>query len=204
MDKTSPSEWQKIDAIFDDVLDSPESEREKLICDRCGGDEKLARRLRDLLYAASRGDDSLEDPSFGGMIEELDVDPLSPPICKRIGKYAITRLIGQGGMGAVYLGERDDKEFRQKVAIKLISPIFTDKANSANFRRERQILAKLNHPSIAALLDGGTTDTGTPYLVMEYVEGVSLTEYIQREDTSIRRRIDLFLEIGEAGKFAHQ
>ncbi len=204
MDKTSPSEWQKIDAIFDDVLDGPESEREKIIRDRCGGDEPLARRIRDLLDAASRGDDSLEDPSFDGMIDELDVDPLSHPIGKRIGKYAITGLIGQGGMGAVYLCEREDKEFRQKVAVKLISPIFTDKANSANFRRERQILAKLNHPSIAALLDGGTTETGTPYLVMEYVEGVSLTQYSQRENPSIRQRIDLFLEVCEAVKFAHQ
>ncbi|MEO7658763.1 MAG: protein kinase, partial [Pyrinomonadaceae bacterium] len=181
MDRTPQSEWQEIDIIFDDVLDAPESVREKIIRARCGDNEPLAERIRELLHAASSGDDILEDPSLEG-IAELDVGPLSHPVGKRIGKYVISSLIGQGGMGAVYLGEREDKEFRQRVAIKLISPIFTDKDNSANFRRERQILAKLNHPSIAALLDGGTTDTGTPYLVMEYVEGVSLTEYIQRED----------------------
>ena len=204
MDRSSPNEWLKIDAIFDVVLDAPESDRETIIRDRCGGDELLAERVRELLTAANIGDDIFDEPSFDGTIDELDVDPLSHPLGKRIGKYTISGLIGQGGMGSVYLGERDDKEFRQKVAIKLISPIFTDKANAANFRRERQILAKLNHPSIAALLDGGTTETGTPYLVMEYVEGVSLTEYSQRENPSVRRRIDLFLEICEAVKFAHQ
>ena len=203
MDRTPQSEWEKIDRIFDDVLDAPELDREGIIRARCGDNEPMAERLRELLNAASGGDDILEDPSLQG-IAELEVDLFSHPVGKRIGKYVISSLIGQGGMGSVYLGERVDKEFRQRVAIKLISPIFTDKDNSANFRRERQILAKLNHPSIAALLDGGTTETGTPYLVMEYVEGVSLTEYVQREDPSIRLRINLFLEICDAVKFAHQ
>ena len=204
MNKTPQSDWQQIDAIFDDVLDAQEHEREKIIRARCGKNAELTRRVRELLMAAANDDDVFDDPSFSGIIEELDVDPLSHPIGKRIDKYTVNRLIGQGGMGSVYLGERDDKEFRRKVAIKLISPLFTDEGNSANFRRERQILAKLNHPSIAALLDGGTTGTGTPYLVMEYVEGVSLTEYSQSNGLTVRQRIDLFLEVCEAVAFAHQ
>ena len=204
MDKTTQSDWQQIDSIFDDVLDAAESDREAIILARCGNNVEFVKRVRALLEAADINDDIFEDPSFEGLIDDLDVDPLLHPIGKRIGKYAVCSVIGQGGMGAVYLCERDDKEYRQKVAIKLISSVFTDKANTANFRRERQILAKLSHPSIAALLDGGTTETGTPYLVMEYVEGVSLTEYSEQQNLTLGQRIDIFLKVCEAVKFAHQ
>src|SRR5437667_11160557 len=112
MNSTPQSDWQEIDTIFDAVLDAPESDRERIIRARGGTNGPLAERLRDLLNAASGGEDILENPSFDG-IDELDIGPLSHPLGKRIGKYVVSSLIGQGGMGSVYLARRDDKEFQQ-------------------------------------------------------------------------------------------
>ncbi len=122
----------------------------------------------------------------------------------RVGDYAIVREIGRGGMGAVYLAESADAEYRQQVAIKIIKRGMDTDEVLRRFRGERQILANLNHPHITRLLDGGQTSNGLPFLVMEYVEGVPLTEYAEGHNLSIASRLELFRAVCAAVGFAHQ
>ncbi|HMS42007.1 MAG TPA: serine/threonine-protein kinase [Pyrinomonadaceae bacterium] len=204
MSHTTTKNRRLIVEIFDEIFDAPTIEREKILQARCGADSALRGEVEKMLSAVETDDDFLEEPMFEDAFSVFGQEANGNLIGQKLDKYILRELIGQGGMGAVYLGERSDDEYRQKVAIKLISSLFTDKSNSENFRRERQILAKLNHPSIAGLLDGGTLENGTPFLVMEYVEGVSLTEFCAEKKPSIKELLKLFLEVCEAVKFAHQ
>ena len=121
-----------------------------------------------------------------------------------IGAYRIIRELGQGGMGAVYLAERSDDEFRKQVAIKLIKPGMDTQFVLRRFLNERQILASLDHPNIARLLDGGTTREGRPYLVMEYIEGRAINKYCDEELLSTAERLHLFQQVCSAVHYAHQ
>ncbi len=190
--------------IFDEVFDAPFEDREKILQTRCGDDSALRIDVEKMLAAVEADDDFLETPMIEDAFRVFEQEKTDDLIGQKIGKYVLRELIGQGGMGAVYLGERSDDEYQQKVAVKLISTLFSGKADAENFRRERQILAKLNHPAIAALLDGGTMENGTPFLVMEYVEGVSLSEFCFARNLSVNERLNLFLEVCEAVKYAHQ
>jgi tetratricopeptide (TPR) repeat protein len=122
---------------------------------------------------------------------------------KRIGAYRLIEEIGRGGMGTVYLAERDDGQFQKQVAIKLIQPRFVDDSALARFRSERQVLANLQHPFIASLLDGGETDDGAPYMVMEYAKGTPITEYCSSACLSPAERLGLFRKVCEAVSYAH-
>ncbi len=133
---------------------------------------------------------------------EMDVDAAKPG--SRIGPYRIVREIGRGGMGAVYLAERDDEHYRQQVAIKLIKPGLGGDVIRRRFRNEMQILAELNHPNIARLFDAGTTAEGLPYLVMEYAEGSPITVYCDQRKLSVEQRLKLFCTVCEAVQYAHQ
>src|SRR5262249_12413626 len=121
-----------------------------------------------------------------------------------IGRYRIVRLIGRGGMGAVYLAERADREFEQQVALKMVIEGALSNRFVARLRVERQILANLNHPNIARLLDGGTTADGTPYLAMEYVDGVRIDHYCKDRQLTIEQRLRLFQQVCAAVQYAHQ
>ncbi len=123
---------------------------------------------------------------------------------QRIGAYELTELIGEGGMGYVFLAQRVDGTFEQKVAIKLIRVAMSGTTLVKKFERERQILSDLNHPNIAALYDGGTTQEGVPYLVMEYVEGVSIDQYIENHQLSLKPLLELFVKICSAVRAAHR
>ena len=125
-------------------------------------------------------------------------------IGRRVGPYRIQKLLGRGGMGAVFLAVRDDDQFRKSVALKLLRFDADDPALLARFRNERQILAALDHPHIAALYDGGSTEEGLPYLVMEYVAGEMVTTYCQSRNLSIPARLQLFCKICDAVQYAHQ
>lgn len=190
--------------IFEAVFDAPPAKKPGILRNRCGNDEDLRGQVEKMLAAASADPNFLEDLIFEDSSHIFEQEPGDDMVGKVFGKYVLRELIGQGGMGKVYLGERNDREFERKVAVKIISPIFAGKTDSENFRRERLILAKLNHPAIAALLDSGTTRKGELYLVMEYVKGVSLTEYCALRSLSIKERLNLFLEVCGAVKFAHQ
>ncbi|MFN2502012.1 MAG: tetratricopeptide repeat protein, partial [Pyrinomonadaceae bacterium] len=123
---------------------------------------------------------------------------------KQFGNYKIIREIGRGGMGAVFLAERTDGEFEQQVALKIVRQTFADTELVKRFRRERQILANLNHPHIAKLLDGGVSEMGEPFLAMEYVEGEPLLEFAEKENLKIEDRLNLFLKICSAVAYAHR
>lgn len=123
---------------------------------------------------------------------------------RRVGPYQIERLLGRGGMGNVYLGQRADQEFRRQVAIKLVPPGLYSQDILQRFRQERQTLAVLDHPNIVKLLDGGATEDGLPYLVMDFVEGDPITDYCQRRVLSVKDRIRLFRRVCDAVHYAHQ
>src|SRR5262249_54423313 len=123
---------------------------------------------------------------------------------KRVGPYRLIRELGRGGMGTVYLAERADEQYQTKVAIKLVRPGMDTDFILQRFRRERQILAHLQHPHIARLLDGGATDDGLPYIVMEHIEGAKITEYCESHALSIDQRLLLFLDVCSAVGYAHR
>src|SRR5271168_4523513 len=153
----------RIEAIFHEALAAEPGVRAALIAERCAGDAEMAAEVNQLLRASEE-----EERATQARRVESKSDS---PVRKRVGPYQIDRLLGRGGMGAVYLAHRADGQFEQKVAIKLIDlPLATDLFRE-RFRQERQILAGLQHPYIARLLDGGVTEAGDLYLAMEYVDG---------------------------------
>ncbi len=192
--------WREIEALFAEVAALPAAERADHLRRRCGGDEDLRREVESLLAA---------DAAVGDFLEQPVVAPaaaLPPPsaVGRRLGPYAVERKLGAGGMSTVYLAVRADEEYRQQVAIKVFG-YGADRADLVErFRAERQILASLDHPNIARLLDGGTTEDGLPYLVMEYVEGLPIDRYCDEHGLSLDERIDLFRQVCAAVQYAHQ
>jgi hypothetical protein len=191
--------FSEIEAIFHEALAAPEAARAELIDTRCQGDSELAAEVRSLLQACEAQERlSASWPARPNPAQE------NPPLRQRVGPYQLDRLLGRGGMGAVYLARRADGQFEQQVAIKLIDlPLATDLFRE-RFRQERQILAELQHPYIARLLDGGVTAQGDLYLVMEYVDGISIHRFCEERRLSVPQRIALFMRACEAVQFAHQ
>ncbi len=188
-----------VETIVTEALDAPEDLRAELIGARCGQNHALAAEVRLMLDAC----DAEEELMASCRLEPRAV-PEDRPVRKIVGPYEIDRLLGRGGMGAVYLAHRADGHFEQKVAIKLIDRPFDSDLFRERFRQERQILAGLQHPYIARLLDGGVTAEGELYLVMEYVDGVPIHRFCQERKLSQTQRIELFLRACEAVQFAHQ
>lgn len=190
--------WARVKQALAEVLAAAPDDRGQAIAAACAGDEDLRREVEEYLRYERRAEVLLAPPPAG---ESLPAEQ-SPP--ERVGPWRILREIGRGGMGVVYLAERDDGEYRQLAALKLVrdrrgSAVFVDL-----FRRERQILAQLEHPNIARLLDGGTTPAGQPYYAMEYVEGEPLVEYCRRRNLSTTQRLRLFLKVADAVNYAHR
>jgi len=194
---------QEIEEIFEAALDLPPAQRAGFVKAACGGDPELERDVLAMLRAHERAEGVLED-NAAGAAASLFEDSLRP---RRVGRYRIVGEAGRGGMGVVYLGERDDGQFRQRVAIKLIRSGAGAPDTQELYRRfqvERQILASLDHPNIARLLDGGLTEAGRPYLVMEHVEGVPIDVYCDRERLEVSERLRLFCEVAHAVHYAHR
>ena len=190
--------WLQVKHIFADVLEQEPDSRAAFLAEACAGDPILRHEVESLLLADEQaGGEFLQQPP-GQAPEE------SPLIRRRIGPYELVREIGQGGMGAVFLALRADDEYRKQVAIKLVRPGMDTEAIVNRFRYERQILASLDHPSIARLLDGGTSETGLPYFVMEYVDGQPLNEYCAAQKLTIAERLRLFQKVCSAVQYAHQ
>ncbi|KAB7647432.1 serine/threonine-protein kinase [Polymorphobacter fuscus] len=181
-------------AVLEAVLDRPMAERAAYARDRCGDDAELLARVLRLLAADDAG--RLRTGTAARAVADA-------PVPDRIGQYRITGLIGVGGMGAVYRGERDSGDFHHVVAIKLIRPGALSDQLVARFARERQTLAGLAHPHIARLFDGGQTPAGAPYIVMEYVDGQRLDDWLATAPTHADR-IGLFIAVCAAVGFAHQ
>jgi tetratricopeptide (TPR) repeat protein len=191
--------WQRIRAIFDEVVAVSAGQRIPLLEKVCDGDATLHAELYSLIKATQA-----EEALTSSMSEQARFQDDSVPRRRRIGPYELDRLLGRGGMGAVYLAHRVDGQFRQQLAIKLIDlPLSTDLYRK-QFRLERQILAQLAHPFIARLLDGGVNEDGELYLAMEYIDGISIARYCKQNRPSLHNRLLLFKNVCGAVQYAHQ
>src|SRR6266550_1063411 len=204
----TPERWRQLEAVFQAVVDLVPEERGKYLSDVCGDDPSLRSDIETLLRQHESAGDMLEAPLYGdtelNLISSLMDDDVDPMIGRRLGAYRIEREIGRGGMGAVYEAVRVDLEFNKRVAIKLVKRGMDTDFILRRFRKERQILAALDHPHIALLLDGGTTDDGLPYFVMEFIEGQPLYSYCDAHQLNIVERLKLFRAICDAVHYAHQ
>ncbi|NOT63703.1 MAG: serine/threonine protein kinase [Acidobacteria bacterium] len=202
----SPERWRRIDELFRTAADRSPVEREAYLTQACDGDETLRREVMDLLDHET-GDAFFEVP-IQRAANAVTTKPLNEQtdemIGQRIGSYRLTRLIGRGGMGAVYEAVRDDAQFEQRVAVKLIRRGMDSEFVRTRFLRERQILAGLDHPYIARLFDGGATRDGLPYFVMEFVAGEPITDYCRTHTLSLNEKLHLFRDVCAAVQHAHQ
>src|SRR5215469_12417263 len=190
--------WQVLDDLFQRASEMDHSRRDDFVRSACGCDAELRKELEALLAAADKTLGWLKKPVDNAARELAFVG-------RRIGSYALLRPLGEGGMGRVFLAARADEQYQQFVAIKLMhADLWQSEIMLERFRAERQILANLNHPNIARLLDGGMTPEGTPYLVMEYVDGVPLDEYCCENKLSLNQKLELFLRICSAVEYAHK
>jgi serine/threonine-protein kinase len=196
-----PERWSAIDELFSQVLELDPGERRAFLDHACGDDAALRAEVEELLAADERARTFLESPAAPTF---LDDDAEEPPAGARFGPYRIERLLGRGGMGTVWLATRDDGQFERQVALKLLHRGANDPEALQRFRAERQILARLEHPAIARLYDGGATADGVPFLVMEYVEGLPLDVYCDRNRLGLEDRLRLFHRLLDAVAYAHQ
>jgi serine/threonine protein kinase len=197
----NPERWHKIEEIFQTVVEHAPGERAVLLTQFCGNDTELRREVESLLNHEVPGT-FIQDP-IKRAAASVTRDAPDQLTGQRIGVYQITSLIGHGGMGAVYAAVRADQQFEQQVALKIIRRGMETAFVRRRFLRERQILASLEHPNIARLLDGGTTAEGLPYFVMEYVPGIPITEYC-RGRLSLNEKLQLFRAVCAAVQHAHQ
>jgi tetratricopeptide (TPR) repeat protein len=194
----------RLQELFAGALERTAMERETFILRECGPDSALLRDLRSLIAADEAAQDESIWQQRPGSFSDLAEADAAQRCGRKIGPFRITELIGVGGMGAVYRGVREDSEYNQSVAIKFVKRGMDTDSIVRRFRQERQILANLEHPSIARLLDGGSTPDGLPYLVMEYIAGKPLNEYCRDASLSVSARLTLFCGICSAVHYAHQ
>src|SRR5215469_14036615 len=190
--------WEQVSEFLDAVVELPLEERESYLQQSCA-DPALRDHIHHLLSSFQETTGFLEHPA-GSYAEP------SPRFCvgRRVGAYQLVEEIGEGGMGVVYRAIRSDEQFLRTVAIKLMKGDFSSRFSVMRFRVERQIVASLDHRNIARLIDGGTTEEGTPYLVMELVEGQPIDRYCDEHRLSTTERLRLFRQACSAVDYAHQ
>ncbi|HEX5691758.1 MAG TPA: serine/threonine-protein kinase, partial [Roseiflexaceae bacterium] len=191
---TTTERWEETEDFYRTALSLPPEQHDAYLAGACADDDPLRTVVGTLLLCHTQADECAETLP-------LEEDSL---IGQRIGAYQLVRELGRGGMGVVYLAERADNEFRKQAAVKLIKRGMDSDFILRRFRRERQILASLDHPHIARLLDGGTTEDGLPYFVMEYIAGQPLYQHCDTLRLTIAERLRLFQSICDAVQFAHQ
>lgn len=194
----TPERWGEIKTIFQHSLDLPLPERDRYLDEACRGNPSLLSDVKALLVSSSEAEDFIEKPA-------LATEAMPEPFANRVvGQYRLIEMIGEGGMGAVYRAVRD-ADFKQEVAIKLVKRGMDTDFILRRFRAERQILARLDHPNIARLIDGGVTDDGLPYFVMEYLANATpITNYCESRLLPRSDRLRLFLKVCAAVHYAHQ
>lgn len=192
--------WNEVDRLFAEALDRPTAERPAFLDAACAGDAALRGEVEQLLAADAEAYGFLESPPDELLRLSLDDREESGSL----GRYRLLRKIGSGGMGTVYLARREDEHYRRDVAIKVLRFGLASTQAFHRFVAERQILARLEHPNIAHLYDGGNTDDGRPYLVMELVDGLPLDEYCDRQRLTLDQRLVLYQKICGAVQYAHQ
>src|SRR5215469_271284 len=225
-----PEKWERAKELFQATLDLDPSQRTSFLAENCA-DGDLRQQVEKLLISYQEAGTFLDDPvlessiarsrnsapeiqaeeasrlptkSVGLLTTATGVGAEDPMIGRHLGDYKIVRRIGQGGMAAVFLGVRADDEYQKEVAIKLVQPGLDTQEQLSRFRNERQTLADLDHPNIVKLLDGGSTNEGLPFLVMDYVEGSRIDDYCDRYKLHIDERLQLFCKVCEAVEYAHE
>jgi len=191
-----PEQWEKIKEIVGGALEREEGERDAFVQNACGANLSLRAEV-DSLLSAYENADGLSESSLTTQLFE------TATVAKLLGPYRLLRKLGEGGMGQVWLAEQTEP-VRRRVALKLIKGGMYDDSALRRFQSERQSLAIMEHPAIAKVFDAGATPDGQPYFVMEYVPGVSITEYCDKKKLRIRERLDLFIQACEGVQHAHQ
>jgi len=194
METDARERWRRIEDLFNRASECAPGERTQRLEEWCAGDRDLSEEVASLLAAAAEAERHAPPPPAGA----------DPWVGRTIGPFRLDRLIGGGGMGAVYFGRRIVGDFDQEIAFKLASVRLTFPWLRQRFLEERQMLASLSHPNIARVLDGGLTEEGEPYLVMEYIQGESLDRYCDRTGASVAQILRLTLQLCDAVSFAHR
>ncbi len=196
------SRWQRVKEIFSAALDHEHAERAAFVATQCGSDCELAEEVRSLLRSHDATGDFIEKPAV--LQAGLEPEPAPSWIGRRVGAYRIVAEIGRGGMSEVFKAVRADDEFHKEVAVKVLRPGYDTRSLLQRFRAEKQILASLDHPNIARILDGGSTEDGQPYLVMDYIHGLPIDEYCHERGLGVDERLELFEALCSAVQYVHQ
>ncbi len=196
-----------IEKLFFETIEQPTDHRKSFLIKACAGDEILQKEVAKLLEADGDTNGLINAAPWSTNHSTTDIiSDIHDHVTETktiIGPYSLQRLISRGGMGEVWFAQRNDGQFQQDVAIKLIRRGMDSEDILARFRRERQVLAALNHPNVAQLLDGGATTDHRPYLVMEYVEGIPIDQYCHEKKLAVHQRLDLILKVCQAVQYAH-
>jgi eukaryotic-like serine/threonine-protein kinase len=200
----TPERWEQVKDVLGTALDRPAKERAAWVAEACGDDAALRAEVESLLASDGEANEFMETTARDVVLRSVTQARPEALAGARIGPYKVLSEIGRGGMGAVYLAERSDDAYRKQVAIKLVRGDVDSASAVRRFRQERQILAELDHPNIARLLDGGTTDEGVSYFVMEHVEGVPIDAHCEARKLSVDQRLALFRTVCSAVGAAHR
>jgi eukaryotic-like serine/threonine-protein kinase len=202
----TPHQWARIRQIFESAIEQPPASRAAFLQAQCAGDAGLRREVDSLLANHEQSGEFLNHPAADVAAALAFTENASGelPRFPQAGPYKLERCIARGGMGSVWLAIRSDLAYERKVAVKMVKRGMDTEEILRQFRRERQLLASLDHPNIARLLDAGSTPEGTPYLVMEYVEGTPIDHYVARRQSSVTERLQLFRFVCSAVQYAHQ
>ena len=193
--------WKRLDDLFHRAVDLPVGRRRAFLDEACADDPELRAELEALITSDPDAEGAFE--GYAGEIARL-AESVTSGFGTMVGRYRIVRELGHGGMGTVMLAERADGEYDQRVAIKFVTSGVLAPDLLERLRAERQILARLQHANIARLLDGGTTEQGTPYLVMEYVDGLPIDRYCEERELGLEERLRIFLDVCSAVEHAHE
>lgn len=196
------TDWSKVKEIFNSALDCEANKRAEFLATACPN-SFIRQEVEALIQAHEAAGDFIDEPAYKATLGSALATIDNTWVEKKIGPYQVERELGRGGMGVVYLATRADDQYKKQVAIKLVSGVKVDFV-LRRFLTERQILATLDHPNIAKLLDGGTTEEDFPYLVMEYIDGQPILEYCDEKQLSITERLKLFCSVCSAIQYAHQ
>ena len=199
----NPGRWEAVGELFEQALSLPVGERTACV-NRASDDDELRQEVVSLLASHKAAPGGFVQDKIKSAVISFHEMKLAATQITHVGPYRLIRELGRGGMGTVFLAERDDDQYKASVAIKLVRPGMDTEFILARFRRERQTLARLQHPNIARLLDGGTTSDGLPYIVMEYVDGNAITHHAQQQKLDITARVVLFLSVCSAVDYAHR
>ncbi len=208
----NPDRYARIKRVFHEASELDEAARARCLHRECADDDELRAEIVAMLHAHDRqvrGEEKFLEPiGRRRLIEATGITDGSGPAFgeagARVGCYEVERLIARGGMGEVYLARRADAEFDKRVAIKVLHCHLASEGMLQRFHRERQVLASIDHPHVSRLIDGGTTDTGLPYLVMEFIDGRSILEHCDTREVTVRERVELFRTVCRAVSYAHQ